>query len=294
MTQTTCSLCPRACGADRARRPGFCGGGALPRLARAGLHFWEEPCISGEKGSGAVFFSGCVLRCCFCQNHEISAKNFGKEVSISRLGEIFLRLAEEGAHNINLVNPTHYVPQIIKALDAVKGRLSIPVVYNSGGYESVETIKMLKGYVDIFLPDFKYVNSSLSQKYSGAKNYFAFAQAAILQMVRQSGPPVFSQGLMKSGTIIRHLVLPGCADDSIKVMRCIAQSFSPGEVYVSIMRQFVPCYQCALHPELNRRVTTYEYRRVTDEAARLGLLGYTQERNSADIGYTPSFDLSGL
>ncbi len=290
----SCNLCPRACGADRAAEKGFCGGGYTIKAARASLHFWEEPCISGKNGSGTVFFSGCNLKCCFCQNYNISAENFGKEISIERLAEIFLELQEQNAHNINLVNPTHYVPLIIKALDIAKPRLKIPVVYNSGGYETVETIAMLDGYVDIFLPDLKYKSSLLSEKYSHAENYFGFASKAIIAMFEQVGKPIFDGDILKKGVIIRHLVLPNARQDSIEVLEWIANNFEKGDVLVSLMSQYTPFYKSCEHKEINRRISTFEYNKVLEKAVSLGLDGYMQEKSSAKEEYTPDFDLSGL
>lgn len=212
-----CNLCPRKCGVDRAAKPGFCGCGVRVRVARAALHYWEEPCISGKSGSGAVFFSGCTLRCCYCQNYKISTGRFGKEISVGRLAEIFLELQEKGANNINLVTATQYLPQVLDALDIAKPKLHIPIVYNCGGYERIETIRALKGYVDIFLPDFKYFSSELSRKYSRAEDYFDITSAAIKEMIAQTGKiHIADNGIMKKGVIIRHLVLPGARKDSFK------------------------------------------------------------------------------
>lgn len=291
----SCELCPRRCGADRTKTVGFCGGGVLPRLAKAYLHMWEEPCISGTRGSGTVFFSGCSLKCCFCQNYRISAENFGKEISVSRLAEIFLELQDKGAHNINLVSVTHYVPQVIEALDLCKGRLNIPVAYNSGGYELHETIEMLRGYVDIFMPDFKYYDSEISEKYSAAKDYFSYASAAIGKMIEIAGNPVYDEnGLMKSGVIIRHMVLPSHRKDSEKVLRTIAEMYPKDSYLLSLMSQYTPFYKSYEHKEINRRISTYEYEKVAQVAAELGFDGFMQERSSAKKEYTPDFDLSGI
>lgn len=291
----SCELCPRRCGADRTKTVGFCGGGALPRLAKAYLHMWEEPCISGTRGSGTVFFSGCSLKCCFCQNYRISAENFGKEISVSRLAEIFLELQDKGAHNINLVSATHYVPQVIEALDLCKGRLNIPVAYNSGGYELPETIEMLRAYVDIFMPDFKYYDSEISEKYSAAKDYFSYASAAIGKMIEIAGKPVYDEnGLMKSGVIIRHMVLPSHRKDSEKILRTIAEMYPKDSYLLSLMSQYTPFYKSCEHKEINRRISTYEYEKVAQVAAELGFDGFMQERSSANEEYTPDFDLSGI
>ena len=291
----SCELCPRRCGADRTKAVGFCGGGSLPKLAKAYLHMWEEPCISGTRGSGTVFFSGCSLKCCFCQNYRISAENFGKEIPVSRLAEIFLELQDKGAHNINLVSATHYVPQVIEALDLCKGRLNIPVAYNSGGYELPETIEMLRGYVDIFMPDLKYYDSEISEKYSAAGDYFAYASAAVGKMIEIAGKPVYdNDGLMKSGVIIRHMVLPSHRRDSEKVLNFIADTYPEGSYLLSLMSQYTPFYKSCEHKEINRRISTYEYEKVAQAAAELGFDGFMQERSSAKEEYTPDFDLSGI
>lgn len=295
---SACKLCPRECGANRESGIGFCGGGSAVRAAKAMIHRWEEPCISGRNGTGAIFFSGCVLRCCYCQNHPISAGNFGKELSVRQLGDIMLRLQEDGADSIDLISGVSYQPWIIEALDLVKGQLSIPVIWNSGGYEKVETLKELEGYIDIYLPDLKYRSPERGLRYSGVSDYFEAATAAISEMFRQVGVPVFgSDGLLKRGMIIRHLVLPGGKADSIGVMEWIASAFMPGEVLVSVMSQYTPFYRAASgeFPELNRRITSLEYQRVIERMEELGLVyGYMQEKSSAKEEYTPLFDLSGL
>ena len=290
--QSRCELCPRRCGADRTQRQGLCGGGGLPRVARAALHHWEEPCISGTSGSGTVFFSGCPLRCCFCQNYRISAQNFGVEVTQKRLAEIFRSLQEQGAHNINLVNPTQYLPWILEALN--RADLSIPVVYNSGGYERVETLRALEGYVDVYLPDLKYIDSSRSQRYSGASGYFEAASSAIIEMHRQVGKPQFKDGLLQRGMIVRHLVLPKGREDSFQVLNWLSEQFSPDEFLISVMSQYTPYYRSAEFPEINRRIFSAEYNSVVDCANRLGLEGYLQEKSSAKEEYTPPFDLEGI
>lgn len=267
----------------------------LPRVAKAYLHMWEEPCISGTRGSGTVFFSGCSLKCCFCQNYKISAENFGKEISVSRLADIFLELQDKGAHNINLVSAAHYVPQIIEALDICGKRLEIPVAYNSGGYELTETIEMLGKYVSIFMPDLKYYNSSISEKYSDAPDYFEYASKAIGKMIEIAGKPVFDEnGIMKSGVIIRHMVLPSHRRDSEEILRRFAEMYPPKSFLLSLMSQYTPFYKSCEHKEINRRISTYEYERVADIAAELGFEGYMQERSSAKEEYTPDFDLSGV
>ncbi|MBQ8961246.1 MAG: radical SAM protein [Ruminococcus sp.] len=291
-----CRLCPRKCGTDRSSTAGACGMTGKIFAAKASLHKWEEPCISSKNGAGTVFFSGCSLRCCFCQNYKISSRSFGAEISPERLGQIFLTLQEEGADNIDLVTPTHFVPSILRALDLVKGRLRIPVVYNSSGYELPETIALLEGYVDVFLPDLKYLSSELSARYSGAPDYFERASKAVLAMTDQAGELVFDgEGKLLKGTVIRHLVLPGCRKDSMEIMRWIARSIPPEKALVSIMDQYTPFpHLPESFPELRRRVTKMEYNRVVDLAAELGLKGYTQEKSSASESYVPNFDLSGI
>lgn len=299
----SCRLCPRSCGVNRYETTGFCGCKAEVKAARAALHLWEEPCISGIHGSGTVFFSGCTLRCCFCQNYSISSERKGKEIPISRLSDIFLELQKQGAHNINLVTPTQYLPSIIQALDQAKGKLQIPVVYNCGGYENLETIKALKPYVDIWLPDLKYFSSSLSGKYSQASDYFSVASKAIQMMVEETGPLLFEDftsdkktcQLMKRGTIIRHMVLPGQKEDSMKLLDWIHEVLPRGHFMISLMSQYTPFYKSHEYPELNRRITTYEYEKVVDYALKLGLTdGFIQEKSSAKEEYTPPFDLQGI
>lgn len=290
-----CTLCPRECRADRETSQGFCGGGLLPRAAKAYLHMWEEPCISGTKGSGTVFFSGCSLKCCFCQNYRISAENFGKEISTERLSEIFLELQDKGAHNINLVSPTHYVPQIITALDMCRDKLHIPVAYNCGGYEKAETIEMLRGYVDIFMPDMKYYSSELSEKYSAAPDYFDYASKAIAKMIEIAGEPVFDEnGIMQSGVIIRHMVLPTHRRDSEEVLKKLYKLYGKDSFMLSLMSQYTPFYKSCEHKEINRRISTYEYEKVSQLAQELGFNGFMQERSSAKEEYTPDFDLIGI
>ncbi|MGN0640909.1 MAG: radical SAM protein [Oscillospiraceae bacterium] len=294
-----CELCPRRCGVDRSKRAGFCGMGERIVAARAGLHLWEEPCISGESGSGAVFFSGCVMRCRFCQNNEISRERKGKEISVERLAEIFLELEEQGALNINLVNPTHFVPQIISSLElARKQGLRVPIVYNSGGYERVETLKMLDGLVDIYLPDVKYFDDELAVKLSSAPNYFEIAMNAVSEMVRQTGKPVFDENgeIMKKGTIVRHLVLPNCYKDSVEVIKRVGERFG-GEIMFSLMSQYTPFGEVKTNPEfkkMNRRITTFEYQKALDAVLEAGLQGFMQEKSSAKEEYTPSFDFTGI
>ena len=288
-----CALCPRRCGAERANTQGFCGGGSRVRAARAALHFWEEPCISGTAGSGAVFFSGCPLKCVFCQNADISAGNFGRELTVPQLADVFRRLEKQGAHNLNLVTPTHYTPQVLEALALAAP--AVPVVMNCGGYEEVDTLARWAGRVDVYLPDLKYFDPGLSARYSAAPDYFERASAAILEMHRQRPAPVFgADGLLKSGLIVRHLVLPGASRDSLRLLQWLRDALPQGSFLLSLMRQFTPTAGCKSYPELDRRLTTFEYRRVADRAAELGFQGFTQGRDSAQSVYTPDFDLTGL
>lgn len=291
-----CSLCPRNCHIDRTSSFGFCQSSSQIKAARAALHHWEEPCISGTRGSGAVFFSGCTLRCCFCQNYSISSETYGKEISEQKLAQIFLELQNQGAHNINLVTATQYLPSILNALDLVKNQLKIPIVYNSSGYEKPETIRLLKGYVDIYLPDLKYFSSELSRKYSKAEDYFEIASCAIKLMIEQTGAPVFdSDGMLQKGVIVRHLVLPNCRKDSITLLHWIKEALPDKSYLISLLSQYTPFYKSHEYPELNRRITTYEYESVLKEAISLGLVdGFMQEKSSAKEEYTPPFNLEGL
>ncbi|WP_312430889.1 radical SAM protein [Lacrimispora sp.] len=293
----SCRLCPRNCRVNRHVSTGFCGCSDTIKAARAALHHWEEPCISGSRGSGTVFFSGCTLGCCFCQNYAISQENFGKEITSSELAQIFLRLQDEGAHNINLVTATQYLPSVLKALDLVKPKLSIPVVYNCGGYESEDIIKELSSYIDVWLPDLKYFSSELSSRYSKASDYFDAASMAIKQMILQTGAPQFDSdgALMKKGVIIRHMVLPGAKEDSIRLLHWMKDELPEGMYYISLLSQYTPFYRSENFPEINRRITSYEYGKVVDEAIRLGLdQGFMQEKSSAKEEYTPPFDLEGI
>jgi putative pyruvate formate lyase activating enzyme len=296
---SSCTLCPRRCGADRAAgRTGFCGAGGTLKAARAALHFWEEPCISGTRGSGTVFFSGCALKCCYCQNYNISAEGFGKELTVEQLAAVFLDLQRQGAHNINLVTPGQWRPWIIAALDLARAQgLSLPIVCNTGGYETVESVEAWHGYIDIWLADLKYVSSALSQQLSSAPDYFAVAKAAIEAMLAQAGRPQFDEnGLLRRGVIVRHLALPGHVEDSFAVLEQLAawNNADPGCFLPSLMSQYTPFYKAAEHG-IGRRITSYEYRRVVDRAMDLGLTtGYMQQKSSAKEEYTPSFDLTGL
>lgn len=326
----SCTLCPRRCGVDRTSgQLGHCRVPADLYLARAALHYWEEPCISGDCGSGTVFFSGCNLGCVFCQNHAIAKADIGQKVSVERLAEIFLELQTKGAANINLVTPTHYVPSIAEALRLAKRQgLTLPIVYNSGGYESVETLQLLDGLVDIYLPDFKYMDPTLSKKYSFAPDYPKVAKAALKEMFRQVGKPEFfpvrenptaasSQAsgntptehadcggeivsdddplpLMKKGIIVRHLVLPDCEDDSRAVLKYLYETYGD-DIFISIMNQYTPLPHVAAYPELNRKITDEEYDRLTDYAVELGIEnGFIQEGETAEESFIPAFDYEGL
>ena len=290
----SCTLCPRNCGALREadQGNGFCGMGADPVVARAALHFWEEPCLSGTRGSGAVFFTGCSLRCVFCQNREISSeRKVGKALTPRQLSQVFRNLVAQGAHNINLVTATHFVPAVVEALSL--WRPPVPVVYNCGGYESIKTLRLLEGWVDVYLPDLKYADPALAQRLSGAADYPETARAAILEMVRQTGPAVYGEsGLMRKGTLVRHLMLPGHTRDSMAVLDWLAANLP--RVPVSLMAQYVPCGGADRDPALSRRVTGREYEKVQEHLFSLGLDGYVQERGSASRNYIPPFDLEGL
>ena len=291
MTDEKCRLCPRNCGADRQKSNGFCKSGKLSSVARADLHMWEEPCISGSRGSGAVFFSGCSLRCVFCQNHEISHTPYGQVLSDDALARVFLHLRDKGAHNINLVNPTHFAKNIINALGMVKKELGIPVVWNSGGYEKSETIASLHGLVDIFLPDLKYVSPALSGKYSSAPDYFDYAKSALDEMFRLVGYPEFDgDGMMKKGVLVRHLVLPSNVEESKKVIDHLAQNYDTNKLYVSLMCQYFPTHKAFDFPEISRRLTTLEYQNVLKYAREKGIIyGFCQEKSSAKEEYVPQF-----
>lgn len=291
-----CRLCPRQCGINRYENSGYCGAGTEILGAKAFLHQWEEPCISYRNGAGTVFFSGCSLHCCFCQNDPISNKIKGKAITVDHLGKIFLRLREQGADSIELVTPTHFAPQIIAALDKVKHRLDIPVIWNSGGYELPETIDLLDGYIDVYLPDIKYFSPDISAKYSNAPDYFECASSAVLRMIDQVGELVFNeQGGLVRGTIIRHLVLPSHRHDSMKILDWIAANTTPETALLSLMSQYTPFDDIPENcPELHRRITKMEYNSVVRHAQNLGLDGFIQEKTSASADYTPDFDFSGL
>lgn len=290
---TSCTLCPRRCSVDRtAGERGFCGAGDNIKIARAALHMWEEPCISGTRGSGTVFFSACNMKCIYCQNYEISSQNCGREISEEKLAQIFLSLEREGAHNINLVTPTHYVPAIISALDiAKKNGLCIPVVYNCGGYECEETIELLKGYVDIYIPDIKYYSDKYALEYSGAPRYFETAMKAVSAMVSQVGATdIGTDGILKKGVIIRHLMLPGLLFDTKKIVDAVSDTFGD-KVLLSIMSQYTPMPNVYSHPKLCKKINPEHYNAMIDYIMCKGMDNiFVQDISSADEAYIPDFD----
>jgi putative pyruvate formate lyase activating enzyme len=294
----SCNLCPRNCGVNRLNGEyGFClSVGITVRVAKVSLHQWEEPCLSGTKGSGTIFFSNCNLKCVFCQNHSISHNSIGKEISIERLSEIFLEQQEKGAHNINLVTPTHYVPQIIEAIKmAKKNGLHLPIIYNSNGYENIRTIKALKGFIDIYLPDLKYFHNKYGIKYSNSPNYFENASKAIEEMVSQIDSIKFnSEGIMEKGIIIRHLMLPGLLFDSKKVIDYIFKTFK-SSVYISIMNQFTPVNNLEDYPEINKALNPKHYEALIDYCLELGISkAFIQEEGTVSESFIPDFDLKGV
>lgn len=285
-----CSICPRHCNVDRSVNLGFCQSPDNFRVARAALHFWEEPCISGKEGSGTVFFSGCNLKCVFCQNNEISAENKGVEISDDKLISIFENLISQGANNINLVNPTHYAKRLAKVLGRWKS--PVPIVYNSSGYEEVETLKALDGLIDIYLPDLKYIRVEKAMRYSKAADYFEKASAALLEMRRQVEDK-FDGDIMKSGMIIRHLILPQNTNSSIAVLDFIKSNFP--DTFVSLMAQYTPCGDLSEFPEINRKITKREYEKVVNYAFDNSFDKlFIQELSSADKSFIPKFDFTGV
>lgn len=287
-----CRLCPRMCGAERSEYEGrgVCRMGTLPRLARCAPHYDEEPCISGRTGTGAVFFSGCTLKCAFCQNWSVSHEGFGETVSPARLREIYFELIDKGVTSVSLISGTQFIPAIIESLD---GGLPVPVVWNSSGYERVESLKMLEGLVDVYLPDFKYMDPLLAERLSGARDYPDVALKAIEEMLRQTGSAVYGEdGLMKKGTLIRHLVLPNHAENTLMVLRRIKWDFEGAPV--SLMSQYVPMGGAGKFPDISRWLTKEEYDAAAEAFDRLDLEGYTQELDSAQTAYTPLFDLTGV
>lgn len=290
-----CNICPRNCNVNRFERPGYCGVSDKIKVAKAFLHRWEEPCISGENGSGTVFFSNCNLQCVFCQNHKISHEGYGKEIDVNRLSNIFLELQEKKAHNINLVTPTIYIPQIREALILSKSKgLIIPVIYNTSGYEKVESLKGLEGLIDVYLPDIKYYSDKYAVKYSHAREYFNIASQAILEMYRQVGGPVFKDGMIKRGLMIRHLMMPGMLFDSKKVVDWVLENL-PEDVYLNIMCQYTPLNVKEKFTEIDKRVNRNHYETLIDYAIEHGLKnGFYQDIESAQEEYIPDFNLEGI
>ncbi len=292
-----CTICPRKCNAHReAGQKGYCGADNEIYCARAALHFWEEPCISGEKGSGTVFFSGCPLRCIYCQNYDIASLRKGKKISLNRLSEIFMELQEKGALNINLVTPTHYSREIIKAVKAARENgLTIPIVYNCSGYESTDTLKSLEDTVDIYLTDFKYMDSALAKRYSGAEDYPYTAKKALAEMVRQQGRAVFNnEGIMQKGVIVRHLLLPSQLENAKAVVKYVYENYG-NSVYISLMNQYTPIREFTEFPELNNKVTEEEYDSLVEYAISLGIEnGFIQEGDTAEESFIPDFDYEGI
>ncbi len=291
-----CNICPRNCNIDRELKTGYCGVNEIVKISRAALHMWEEPCISGENGSGTVFFSGCNMKCVYCQNKDISYNAFGKEISISRLADIFLELQEKGALNINLVTPTHYSLQIIQAVKLAKDKgLILPIVYNTSSYEKKETLNLLKDVVDIWLADFKYIDDNTALRYSKAGDYVQIAKAALDEMVRRQPQCIFDDnGIMQKGVIVRHLVLPGQIENGKKVMEYLYKTFDD-KIFISIMSQYTPCTDLSDYPEINRKITREEYDEIVDYAVEIGIEnGFLQEGEAADESFIPPFDLTGV
>lgn len=293
----SCTLCPRECRVDRLKgQKGYCKTGAEILVARAALHMWEEPCISGEEGSGTIFFSGCALGCVYCQNANIARGLAGKIITTERLTDIMLELQAKKANNINLVTPSHYVPQIIEAIKAARRMgLKIPIVYNTGSYEKVETLRLLEGHIDIYLPDLKYMDPEPARRYSGCKDYFQYASDAIGEMVRQVGAAEFDdQGRMKKGVIVRHLLLPGYLTDSKNIIKYLYQTYKDN-IYISIMSQYTPLVSMTEYPELNRKVTVVEYEELVDYAIDIGVEnGFIQEGETASESFIPEFNGEGV
>ncbi len=291
----SCSLCPRECKADRTKAVGFCGMNDKIYAAKAMVHMGEEPCISGTKGSGAIFFSGCTLGCIFCQNRDISYGKFGKEISVERLSQIMLELQAKGVHNINLVSGTHFLPSVEGAVNSIKGILNIPIVWNTGGYEKTDTVSRLSFFCDVFLQDLKFYDTEVSSKYAKASDYFSVALKATEKMVKEKGRVSFDEGnIIKSGVIVRHLVLPSKRHDSIKLLGELYNALGTNEIILSLMSQYTPPSYKTKYPELDRKITDFEYKSVCEYARELGFKGYFQERSSAVSSYTPCFDLEGL
>ena len=291
-----CNICPRNCNVDRSEKTGFCSMTDTVKISRAALHMWEEPCVSGENGSGTVFFSGCNMKCVFCQNKDISTGGFGKEITVERLSDIFLELQGKGALNINLVTPTHYTLQIIDAVKLARTKgLKLPIVYNTSSYEKVETIKLLEGVVDVWLPDFKYMDNAVAYKYSKAADYVDCATAAISEMVRQQPECIFNEdGIIQKGVIVRHLVLPGQTQGAKDAVEYLYNRYGDN-IFISIMSQYTPCTDLSAYPEINRKLTQQEYDDVVDYAVEIGVEnGFLQEGESASESFIPPFDLEGV
>ncbi len=297
---TLCYVCPHRCGVDRPDSIhdtdgmfGSCHCGTLPMVSRAGIHMWEEPVISGTKGSGTVFFTGCNLHCCFCQNYEISCEDQGKEITVARLKEIYHELIAKGVHNINLVTPTHFTKAVLESLDEP---LPVPVVYNTSGFETQDTLRKLEGKVQIYLPDLKYSDDMLAIKYSNAPSYWRIAREAILEMYRQTGPfKVNEDGIMESGVVIRHLVLPGHLENTKRVIDWVSQTFKPGQVFFSLMQQYVPHGRADQYPEINRKLNPEEYKEVENYLYASNIEdGFVQSEEAADSAYIPCFDGTGV
>lgn len=289
----SCTLCPRNCGVDRQNKLGFCGVSDTLTLSRAALHHWEEPCISGKGGSGAIFFSGCSLGCVFCQNHIISRGKTGTTVKIERMREICFSLKEQGAENINLVTPLHFTPQLLDAILPIKKELVLPIVCNTGGYDKVETLEIAEELFDCYLPDFKFADPDLAARYAHAENYPAVASKAIGEMVRQKGgPKLDARGMLRSGVVVRHLILPGSRKDSIRVLDTLHDLVGSENILLSLMSQYTP--QPGALPPLSRKVTEFEYKSVLEHALKLGFKGYMQDRTSASSDFTPAFDGTGI
>lgn len=286
-----CKLCPKNCGADRATQVGVCGGGKQMKIAKFMAHTYEEPILSGQLGSGAIFFSGCPLKCVYCQNYKISSGNSGEFYSVEQVFDEVIRLAKAGVHNINLVSASHYLKEVLQLLKMLKGRIKIPIVYNSSGYERVEALMSLRGYVDIYLPDFKYYDNEIAAIYSSAADYRQIATAAIKEMIFQTGEFTVENGLMKRGVLIRHLVLPSHRKDSLNVLKHIADNFDLDSIRVSIMSQYTPMFKASEFKQLSRKITKFEYDSVLDYAYELKIKGFCQQRSSANEIYTPNFEL---
>lgn len=289
-----CTLCPRACNVNRKFEVGFCGANDNIYVSKAYLHQWEEPCISGENGSGTIFFSPCNLKCVFCQNFDISHQRKGVSIDTDRLCEIMLELQKKGAHNINLVTPTPYIDKIAHAIRLIKPELKIPVVYNCSGYESVETLTKIQDVIDIFIPDLKFKDDNLCEKYLKARDYYSVAISAIERMIKLTGTPSFQGNIMRNGVIIRHLVMPSHYRDSIEILDDLHKKFGTGAFLLSLMSQYLPCGNAKNFPKINRKLTQFEYNKVLDHASDLGFNGFSQDKNSATSDFIPKFDNEGV